>query len=133
MTGEEPPAHPLQGVDGDPPPPRREQLPLPQREQMSHLEPQLRTPRSPGEGTPFAAFDARRPGGPAPRGNPVPRPELRDDHTSPLPVQFPPAAFLEGSRRAAERAPAPPPPPGRRPVRPHLPPSARPHRPCGRE
>lgn len=41
---------------GDPPPPAREQLPLPQRRRQSHLEPQLRDPGSSGTGTPFAAF-----------------------------------------------------------------------------
>lgn len=58
MTRDEPPAHPLRGIDGDPPPPRREQLPLPQREHMANLEPQLYTPFGTGEGTPFAPFDA---------------------------------------------------------------------------
>ncbi|WP_346277815.1 hypothetical protein [Pseudonocardia sp.] len=40
----------------DPPPPAREQLPLPRRRQQAHLEPQLRNPGDAGTGTPFAAF-----------------------------------------------------------------------------
>jgi hypothetical protein len=64
---EVPPVHPLQRAD-DPPPPQREQLPLPQREQQAHLEPQLRVPGSPGTGTPFAPFGPEQPGRP-----PVPR------------------------------------------------------------
>lgn len=42
----------------DGPPPDREQLPLPRRQRQAHLEPHLRTPGSPGAGTPFAAFTA---------------------------------------------------------------------------
>ena len=54
----EPPVHPLRTEPDDPPPPTREQLPLPRRAGQSHLEPQLRTPGSAGDGTPFAAFTA---------------------------------------------------------------------------
>lgn len=54
----EPPVHPLHTEPDDPPPPTREQLPLPRRAGQSHLEPQLRTPGSAGDGTPFAAFAA---------------------------------------------------------------------------
>lgn len=64
-----PPAHPLQRAD-DPPPPRREQLPLPQREEQSHLAPQLRTPGGAGSGTPFLPFGAEVPGRPTPPRGP---------------------------------------------------------------
>lgn len=40
----------------EPLPPRREQLPLPRRDEQSHIEPQLRVPGSSGAGTPFAPF-----------------------------------------------------------------------------
>ena len=53
----EPAPYPLQpGSAHDPPPPRREQLPLPRRSQQDHLEPQLREPGGSGEGTPFLPF-----------------------------------------------------------------------------
>jgi hypothetical protein len=52
----EPPPHPLHRRDEDPPPPLREQLPLPRRSQQDHLEPQLREPGGSGEGTPFVPF-----------------------------------------------------------------------------
>ncbi len=58
----EPPVHPLRPRDdNDPPPPRREQLPLPRRSRQDHLEPQLRVPGGTGEGTPFAPFAAADP------------------------------------------------------------------------
>ena len=58
----EPPAHPLRPRSADdPPPPRREQLPLPRRSQQGHLEPQLRVPGSGGDGTPFAPFTGAAP------------------------------------------------------------------------
>lgn len=44
------------GSAGGPPPPRREQLPLPRRDGQAHLEPQLREPGGTGSGTPFDAF-----------------------------------------------------------------------------
>lgn len=44
----------------DGPPPAREQLPLPRRTRQAHIEPQLRAPRQPGTGTPFAAFASPR-------------------------------------------------------------------------
>ncbi|WP_232663628.1 hypothetical protein [Pseudonocardia sp. TRM90224] len=53
-----PPAHPLRGDGDDPPPPRREQLPLPRRDGGGHIEPQLRQPRTAGNGTPFTPFAA---------------------------------------------------------------------------
>jgi hypothetical protein len=40
----------------DPPPPAREQLPLPRRRRQAHLEPQLRNPGGGDAGTPFSAF-----------------------------------------------------------------------------
>lgn len=54
------------GGPADPPPPDREQLPLPRRSRQEHLEPQLRVPNSTGGGTPFAPFTPARPGHPAP-------------------------------------------------------------------
>jgi hypothetical protein len=76
------PTHPLRTGPIDPPPPAREQLPLPRRREQAHLEPQLRTPGGAGSGTPFGAFTATEPG-------PVP-PADRDL----------PTAFRDGSRRA---------------------------------
>jgi hypothetical protein len=43
----------------DPPPPAREQLPLPRRRRQAHLEPQLRNPGGGDAGTPFSAFSAQ--------------------------------------------------------------------------
>ncbi len=56
------PAHPLHGEPVDPPPPLREQLPLPRRRGQEHLAPQLRTPGEADSGTPFAAFTPSIPG-----------------------------------------------------------------------
>ncbi|MCY7343475.1 MAG: hypothetical protein LH603_16995, partial [Pseudonocardia sp.] len=62
---------PRPGGADDPAPPRREQLPLPQRARQAHIEPQLREPGGKGEGTPFDAFTAD---GPAGRPAPAPPP-----------------------------------------------------------
>jgi hypothetical protein len=51
-----PPDRPVLRTAQDPPPPDREQLPLPRRTQQAHLEPQLRTRGGAGSATPFAAF-----------------------------------------------------------------------------
>lgn len=59
---EELPAHPLHSEPNDPPPPLREQLPLPRRRGQEHLAPQLRTPGDTDTGTPFAAFTPSIPG-----------------------------------------------------------------------
>jgi hypothetical protein len=60
------PVHPLHTGPGDPPPPAREQLPLPRRRQQAHIAPQLLNPdeADTDTGTPFAAFSATRPGPP---------------------------------------------------------------------
>ena len=47
---------PVPSIEDDPPPPAREQLPLPRRNRQGHLEPQLRVPGGAGDGTPFVAF-----------------------------------------------------------------------------
>ncbi|MFC4946425.1 hypothetical protein [Pseudonocardia sp. GCM10023141] len=147
MTRNDPPAHPLQGVDGDPPPPRREQLPLPQRERLTHLEPQLRTPHSSGDGTPFAAFESEESGATGDAGEPDDASTASGRHARRSGVDssgaegcepndesfptaaFPAAAFVEGSRRAADAAATPPLP--WRPARPAQ--GSRPRRPCGRD
>ncbi|WP_219413603.1 hypothetical protein [Pseudonocardia nigra] len=67
MTASDRPQRPAPGAPLDPPPPAREQLPLPRRRQQAHLEPQLRTPGGAGSGTPFAAFAADEPASPQPR------------------------------------------------------------------
>jgi hypothetical protein len=54
--------HPLHTQPNDPPPPAREQLPLPRRRQQAHIAPQLRTPNEAETGTPFTAFTANQPG-----------------------------------------------------------------------
>jgi hypothetical protein len=56
------PVHPLHNVPNDPPPPRREQLPLPRRRGQQHLAPQLRRPEETETGTPFSAFTPSIPG-----------------------------------------------------------------------
>lgn len=76
------PLHLLRTGPTDPPPPAREQLPLPRRRQQAHLAPQLREPDSTGSGTPFAAFSASEPG-----------PTADADRDLP-------AEFREGSQRA---------------------------------
>ena len=53
--------HPLHTQPNDPPPPAREQLPLPRRRQQAHIAPQLRTPGEAETGTPFTAFTANQP------------------------------------------------------------------------
>ena len=58
---DEPEPHPLQTAPADPPPPAREQLPLPRRAGQENLEPQLRNPGGIGTGSPFAAFAATVP------------------------------------------------------------------------
>jgi hypothetical protein len=79
------PLHPLHGEPIDPPPPLREQLPLPRRRGQEHLAPQLRTPDGAGGGTPFAPFTPAVPGRrTAPTGDTA-------------------AAFQHGSRRARSR------------------------------
>jgi hypothetical protein len=84
----EPMPHPLRPRDEhDPPPPRREQLPLPRRSQQGHLEPQLREPGGSGGGTPFRPF--------------------ADTESEPAPSRAQPgeqaAAFHHGTARARER------------------------------
>ncbi|MHA6625472.1 hypothetical protein ACU61A_08600 [Pseudonocardia sichuanensis] len=81
----------------DGPTPAREQLPLPRRRRQSHLEPQLRTPGSPGAGTPFTAFCDAVTG-----EIPVVRP-VREEGPSGGPASAPAdraAAFRAGARRA---------------------------------
>jgi hypothetical protein len=56
------PVHPLHSEPVDPPPPLREQLPLPRRRGQEHLAPQLRMPGDTDTGTPFAAFTPSIPG-----------------------------------------------------------------------
>jgi hypothetical protein len=77
--------HPLHTGPDDPPPPRREQLPLPRRTQQAHLEPQLRTPGSGGSGTPFTAFTPAIPG------------------QRPTPERDTAVAFRDGSQQARRR------------------------------
>jgi hypothetical protein len=65
--------HPLHTQPNDPPPPAREQLPLPRRRQQAHLAPQLRTPDEAESGTPFTAFTANQPGPVPPADRDLPR------------------------------------------------------------
>lgn len=73
------------GPDG-PHPPRREQLPLPRRDEQTHLEPRLREPVGAGTGTPFAASG--------------PDPGTGGDPTTPTGERA--ATFREATRRAAD-------------------------------
>jgi hypothetical protein len=65
--------HPLHTQPNDPPPPAREQLPLPRRRQQAHIAPQLRTPNEAETGTPFMAFTANQPGPVPPVDRDLPR------------------------------------------------------------
>jgi hypothetical protein len=65
--------HPLHTQPNDPPPPAREQLPLPRRRQQAHIAPQLRTPNEAETGTPFTAFTANQPGPVPPVDRDLPR------------------------------------------------------------
>ena len=65
--------HPLHTQPNDPPPPAREQLPLPRRRQQAHIAPQLRTPDEAETGTPFTAFTANQPGPVPPVDRDLPR------------------------------------------------------------
>ena len=65
--------HPLHTQPNDPPPPAREQLPLPRRRQQAHIAPQLRTPDEAETGTPFTAFTANQPGPVPPADRDLPR------------------------------------------------------------
>ena len=67
------PLHPLHTQPNDPPPPAREQLPLPRRRQQAHIAPQLRTPGEAETGTPFTAFTANQPGPVPPVDRDLPR------------------------------------------------------------
>lgn len=87
---------------GEPLPPAREQLPLPRREQQSHLEPQLREPLSPGHGTPFVAF-AESATTPMPRQRPA-RGDASAEATAELPARSGSAADRAAEfRTAAQR------------------------------
>jgi hypothetical protein len=88
----------------DGPTPAREQLPLPRRRRQSHLEPQLRTPGSPGAGTPFTAFACDAPTGEIPVIRPV-REDIPSGGQAHPPADRA-AAFRAGARRAGS-APRP--------------------------
>jgi hypothetical protein len=79
------PVHPLRREPIDPPPPLREQLPLPRRRGQEHLAPQLRTLEESDTGTPFAPF----------------APVIPGQRTAP--DRTPAAEFQNGSRQARTR------------------------------
>lgn len=80
--------------DDGPLPVRREQLPLPRRDEQTHLEPQLRERDGAGSGTPFTAFGA---------DDRAPRSDAVADAGGPAPTSRV-AAFRAATRRAADGA-----------------------------